>query len=454
VHLGLALHHEGFVAVNLSPRDAALSADGTFLLTGGSAPPTLLLAPLVAQHVAGWASESTDAARAALGYIWLLRADPQPRLDLSVSVLLDSGRAAEALAPSPALSFIEPAALRSLVLEVSSRLAGRGRVSQAARLLYQRREFSTLASLLADELSTAIDQAGAGDAPATLRLAAYEEPADAAARAARLRSDADAFLKEWAASDPAAASRQGMPLSHLIRISALVDGALAWREAPRGTTAQGPAPSLPSLLAQLDGLSAGGLLPTSPATVDAANAEFRLQPPSVQVGVPLLRAGASPRASLRRARATLLGGDACRPPRAAQPSHPPSTGVFPPTPSTPAECPTSNAHLGCSRSPPWRPLPPPRTQPLPITPRSQRVYPVLIEVSIQLLHAYFASLRSARQSAPADGGWADLERVRAQAEGIFSFGGSALWSVAGVLGQVGMPARAAQRLARYLADMT
>jgi hypothetical protein len=78
-------------------------------------------------------------------------------------------------------------------------------------------------------------------------------------------------------------------------------------------------------------------------------------------------------------------------------------------------------------------------------------------VSIQLLHAHFASLRSARLSAPAAGGaasWADLERVRAQAEGILSFGGSALWLAAGVLGQMGMPARAAQRLAGYLADMT
>jgi hypothetical protein len=280
VHLGLSLHHEGLLAVSPTPRDSP--ADGTFLLTATSSPPTLLLAPLVAQHVSLWASESTEATRAALGYIWLLRADPEPRLDLAASLLLDSGRAAEALAPSPALGFIEPPALRSLVLEVASRLAGRGRVSQAARLLYQAREYATLASLLAEELSTAIAQSG--DAPAMLRLASDEEPADAAARASRLRKDAAAFVQEWGAADPVAASRHGMPLAHLIRISELVDGALAWREAPRGPTGPGQAPSLPSLLAQLDGISADGLLPTSPATVDAANAEFRLQPPCVQVG--------------------------------------------------------------------------------------------------------------------------------------------------------------------------
>jgi len=329
----------------------------------------------VNRHVSGWANESTTAARAALGYLWLLRLDTPTRLQLASSLLLDSSHAADALAPSPALDFIDPATYRALVSESADRLASRGRVSQAARLLYQAREFTTLASMLADELSNAVAASGAAatDSPSHLRLTDEETPTTTAERAAKLRSDAAAFLTEWNAGDPAAASRHGSALASLIQISQLVDGAIAWREAarrgfaPSATPSSAAAsPSLSTLLAELERICEAGLLPSSPAMVEDASAEFRLAPRCIQ-----------------------------------------------------------------------------------------RAYPALIELSVELLHARYVSLRDSRIStAGGAGSLADLERVRAQAEALLSFGGSALWLAAGVLGQMRMPAQAAQRIAGYLADMT
>ena len=291
--MGLALHHEGLVAVHVPSEDEpkASTADGTFLHTT-TAQPRLLLSHLVNRHVSGWANESTTAARAALGYLWLLRLDTPTRLQLASSLLLDSSHAADALAPSPALDFIDPATYRALVSESADRLASRGRVSQAARLLYQAREFTTLASMLADELSNAVAASGAAatDSPSHLRLTDEETPTTTAERAAKLRSDAAAFLTEWNAGDPAAASRHGSALASLIQISQLVDGAIAWREAarrgfaPSATPSSAAAsPSLSTLLAELERICEAGLLPSSPAMVEDASAEFRLAPRCIQV---------------------------------------------------------------------------------------------------------------------------------------------------------------------------
>jgi len=281
VHFGLALQHGGLLAVaQQQPADNGL-------LAGTSHSPSLALPPLVAQHVDEWASEGVDASRAAIGYLWLLRGPAAQRQELCIQLLLGCGKP-EALLPRSGLSHIAEADYRELLRAVSSRLAGRGRASQAARLLYEAREHRQLSALLVAELSANIVAAARG----TGNPAAGDE----AERAARLCADAAAFAREWRDSDPQEASAHGAPLFALLSIAHLLEGAEAWRAASKGRPPAGPRgvtdaiamQPLSALLARVEALSEAGLLPVSLAEVEAAQAEYRLQPPEVRRAFPQL----------------------------------------------------------------------------------------------------------------------------------------------------------------------
>lgn len=280
VHFGLALQHEGLLAV------AQQKLADSSLLVGTSPSPSLALPPLVAQHVGEWASEGVDASRAAIGYLWLLRGPAAQRQELCIQLLLGCGKP-EALLPRSGLSHIAEADYRELLRAVSSRLAGKGRASQAARLLYEAREHRQLSALLVAELSANIAAAARGTNPAA---------GDAAERAARLCADAAAFAREWRDSDPQEASAHGAPLFALLSIAQLLEGAEAWRAASKGLPAAGPRGAtdaiamqpLSALLVRVEALSEAGLLPASLAEVEAAQAEYRLQPPEVRRAFPQL----------------------------------------------------------------------------------------------------------------------------------------------------------------------
>ena len=158
MHLGLSLHHEGLVAVEPPSPDgtpsppapdspflaAATTSSSAYPNTSNTTPntntfnttsaasaaaaavasnaaPRLLLSHLVSRHISAWADESADAARAALGYLWLLRAHPAARQALAATALLNTSRAAEALLPREAVGFVDDGAYRALVSEVGAR---------------------------------------------------------------------------------------------------------------------------------------------------------------------------------------------------------------------------------------------------------------------------------------------------------------------------------------------
>ncbi|EOD09500.1 hypothetical protein EMIHUDRAFT_461763, partial [Emiliania huxleyi CCMP1516] len=108
VHFGLALQHEGLLAV------AQQKLADSSLLVGTSPSPSLALPPLVAQHVGEWASEGVDASRAAIGYLWLLRGPAAQRQELCIQLLLGCGKP-EALLPRSGLSHIAEADYRELL---------------------------------------------------------------------------------------------------------------------------------------------------------------------------------------------------------------------------------------------------------------------------------------------------------------------------------------------------
>jgi len=195
----------------------------------------------------------------------------------------------------------------------------------------QAREHRQLSALLVAELSANIAAAARGTNPAAgdaaeraarLCIGAAEEADRPSRRScceqARLCADAAAFAREWRDSDPKEASAHGAPLFALLSIAQLLEGvslwpavatvtsrcsglplgvgAEAWRAASKGLPAAGPRGAtdaiamqpLSALLVRVEALSEAGLLPASLAEVEAAQAEYRLQPPEVRRAFPQL----------------------------------------------------------------------------------------------------------------------------------------------------------------------
>jgi len=270
--------------------------------------PVLCLPNMIQRQVGPWAQEDGSMA---LKYIFLLRTPHEVPETLAVNALVEA-EATDALLGR--LTFLPLTTQRRVMVAAAHRLAvERAAHNQAARLLYEAQAYSSLATLLIEQLSSAI--LSSNSANPTLHLAALApreptpDPAAAEARIAQWRFDAAAFVDQWRAADAAAAASDGASLSALLAIAELLYTSNRWRQQRAG--AQGEA-ALTSTLTQLAALP---MLPAHPRDVDGAQAALRqaapqiqrLTPPLVYACVEALHAKFT---ALKRVAATALQGGA------------------------------------------------------------------------------------------------------------------------------------------------
>ena len=182
------LAHEGLLCV-------ADTADaGAKLLVGGGSVPQLMLPALLQRSLLTWAAEDGVGA---MRYLWLLRSSPAVRDQIAADVLIRCSQSGVLLQELP---FVDEQSKTRLMRTVAARLQSEhGLAAQAASLLYGARDFDALAELLCDEISAQVFDPRGAAAPARGDVA-------------QLRSDAAAFLQQWAATDDALAAVKGAPL--------------------------------------------------------------------------------------------------------------------------------------------------------------------------------------------------------------------------------------------------
>ena len=263
MHFALALQHEGMLSCCASSG----ASDCPLIVDDAKAAPKLLLASMMFRQLSHWVGEDP---KGALGYVSLLICEQEARESLAAELLLRSGQTGAVLEELP---FLDQPTKTSLMRRLATRLQReQGLEMQAARLLYEAKDYIALATLLAEQISKRL----VSSVPSPQAVSGFESMS-------QLRADADTFLLQWRRTEPEQAQQHSAPLQYLLQISLFLESVTQWRDDRHQM--HGSEAILSKLFDDLNEIT---VLPADLSTLELVQAEFRLLPTWLQCTFPTL----------------------------------------------------------------------------------------------------------------------------------------------------------------------